>query len=50
MNQGQYFKNAKKTFLTIINVGVLAIAIAIVSSFFSSPLSIALNSLAVSLV
>lgn len=31
MNQGQYFKNAKKTFLTIINIGVLGIAIAIVS-------------------
>ncbi|OQE26872.1 hypothetical protein PENSTE_c005G09219 [Penicillium steckii] len=29
MNRGQYFKNAKKAFLTIINVGVLAIAIAI---------------------
>lgn len=34
MNQGQYFKNWRKSFLTIINVGVLGIAIAIVS--FSS--------------
>ncbi|KAJ5404411.1 hypothetical protein N7509_004282 [Penicillium cosmopolitanum] len=29
MNQGQYFKNWRKSFLTIINVGVLGIAIAI---------------------
>jgi hypothetical protein len=31
MNQGQYFKNWKKICLTIINVGILAIACAIVS-------------------
>lgn len=31
MNHGQYFKNWKKTCLTIINVGILAIACAIVS-------------------
>jgi hypothetical protein len=31
MNKGQYFKNWKKISLTIINVGILAIACAIVS-------------------
>jgi hypothetical protein len=31
MNQGRYFQNWKKVVLTITNIGVLAIAIAIVS-------------------
>lgn len=32
MNQGQYFRNARKIFLTALNVAILAIACAIVSS------------------
>lgn len=34
MNRGQYFRNYKKAILTIVNVLVLAIAVAMVSCHF----------------